>query len=168
MESLGTRHGEGDERDVVQSFDADLVEYVVIAFPDLSAVAGIAAALGELVSGGRIRILDLVVVTTDEGRRPRVVQPGTAPELAPVEEVEGEVGGLLGEDDIALASEALPPWSTALVLVVEDLWAEHLAVAVRSSRGRIVGGERIPRGRLRGLGSRHERSEDAPGGFTTT
>ena len=168
MENLGTRHDEDDEREVVQSFDADLVEYVVIAFPDLSAIGGIAAALEDLVSSRRIRILDLVVVTTDEDRRPRVVQPGTAAELAAVEDVEGEVGGLLGEDDIALASEALPPWSTALVLVIEDRWAEQLAVAVRSSRGRIVGGERISRRRLQGLRSLHERSEHAPRDITTT
>ena len=168
MESLGTRHDEGDRCEVVQSFDADLVEYVVIAFPDLSAVGGIAGALGDLVSSRRMRILDLVVVTTDEDRRPLVVQPGTAPELAPVEDVEGEVGGLLGEDDIALASEALPPWSTALVLVIEDRWAAQLADAVRSLRGRIVGGERISRRRLEGLRPLHERSGHAPGGITTT
>ena len=61
------------------------------------------------------------------------------------------MGGLLGEDDVALAADALPPRSTALVLVIEDMWAEQLATAVRSSRGRIVGGERIPRRRLQGL-----------------
>lgn len=169
MENLGTRHDdECDERQVARPFDADLVEYVVIAFSDLSAVGGIAPALGDLVSGRQIRILDLVVLTTDADRRPRVIQPGTAVELAPIEDVEGEVGGLLGEDDIALASEALPPYSTALVLVIEDRWAEQLAVAVRSSRGRIVGGERISHRRLQGLRPQHERSEHAPGGTTTT
>jgi hypothetical protein len=151
METMksGEGHSRGDA--FAHGFDADLVEYVVIAFPDLSAVAGIASALGRLVSESRIRILDLVVVETGQSGGPRAVQPGSAAELAPLEDVEGEMGGLLGEDDIALAADALPPRSTALVLVIEDVWAEQLAGAVRSARGRIVGGERIPRRRLQGL-----------------
>ena len=151
MQSLVPGREEGDDHEVVRAFDADLVEYVVIAFPDLSSVAGIASTLDVLVSTSRIRILDLVVICTGTDGLPLVVQPGTAAELAPLEDVEGEVGGLLGEDDVALAADALPPRSTALVLVIEDMWAEQLATAVRSSRGRIVGGERIPRRRLQGL-----------------
>jgi uncharacterized membrane protein len=152
------RDGE-DDREVVQSFDPDLVEYVVITFPDVGSVAGIASTLDQLVSGAQIRILDLVVICTGADGRARAVQPGTAPELAPLEDVEGEVGGLLGEDDIALAADALPPRSTALVLVLEDMWAEQLAEAVRSARGRIVGGERIPRRRLQGLHPRATRED---------
>ncbi len=48
--------------------DADLVEYVVIAFPDLPSRRDVARALRWLVAAGDIRILDLVaVVVAPEG-----------------------------------------------------------------------------------------------------
>ena len=148
MTNVTPGEGRGDRHDVAPGFDADLVEYVVIALPDPSAVAGIASALRLLVADGRMRILDLVLMSKDDEGRTDVLAPGVIAEMAPLEEVDGEVGGLLGADDIALAGEALPSRSTALVLVIEDTWAEDLASAVRSARGRIVGGERIASNRV--------------------
>lgn len=148
MTNLTSGADRGDRHDVARGFDADLVEYVVIALPDPSAVAGIASALRRLVADERMRILDLVLMSKDGDGRTDVLPPGAVAEMAPLEEVDGEVGGLLGADDVALAGEALPPRSTALVLVIEDTWAESLATAVRSSHGRIVGGERIASDRV--------------------
>ena len=88
--------------------DLDLVEYVVISVPELSAAVGVAAALKQLVESGQIRILDLVGVYTGPDGRFTVIEPELMSGLAALENVEGEVGGLLSEDDIALASGALP------------------------------------------------------------
>ena len=128
--------------------DLDLVEYVVIAVPELSSTVGVAAALRELVESSRIRILDLVGVVTGADGRSSAIEPEQLSGLAELREVEGEVGGLLSEDDIALACSALQPGTSALILVVEDRWAQLLADAARTSGGRIIGGERIPRHRL--------------------
>ena len=133
-------------------FDPDVVEYVVIEVSDLSATGEIAAALAQLVCDAHIHILDLVVVRNDNNGVLHLIQPETVPGLACLWAVDGEVGALLGEDDIALAGGALPPGSTAILLVVEDRWAEQLATAARNAHGRIVGGERIPRRRLQALG----------------
>lgn len=128
--------------------DLDLVEYVVIAVPELSSTVGVAAALRELVESSRIRILDLVGVTTGPDGRFSAIEPEQLSGLAELRDVEGEVGGLLSEDDLALACSALQPGTSALILVVEDRWAALLAEAARTSGGRIIGGERIPRHRL--------------------
>ena len=42
----------------------------------------------------------------------------------------------------------LQPGTSALIVVVEDRWAQLLADAARDGGGRIIGGERIPRHRL--------------------
>ncbi|WP_395656205.1 DUF6325 family protein [Nocardioides sp.] len=128
--------------------DLDLVEYVVITVPELSSTVGVAAALGDLVDSARIRILDLVGVVVGPDGRVTVVEPELVPGLARLREVQGEVGGLLSEDDLALASSALQPGTSALIVVVEDCWARLLSGAARDVGGRIVGGERIPRYRL--------------------
>ena len=124
--------------------DPDLVEYVVINLPDLSSSMRVAQALRALVESSRIRILDLVGVASDAHGRFVATEPELVAALADLRTVEGEVGGLLSEDDIALACRALPPRSSALILVAEDLWAQELADAARAGGGQIVGGERIP------------------------
>lgn len=128
--------------------DLDLVEYVVIAVPALGSTVDVASALRELVESSRIRILDLVGVAVGPDGSYSAIEPEQLSGLAVLREVEGEVGGLLSEDDIALACAALQPGTSALILVVEDRWAQLLADAARSSGGRIIGGERIPRHRL--------------------
>ena len=128
--------------------DLDLVEYVVIAVPELSSTVNVAAALRELVESSRIRILDLVGVVAGPDGHCRAIEPEQLSGLADLRDVDGEVGGLLSEDDIALACSALQPGTSALILVVEDRWAQLLADAARTSGGRIIGGERIPRHRL--------------------
>jgi hypothetical protein len=141
--------------------DPDLVEYVVINLPDLSSSASVAQALRSLVESSRIRILDLVGVVTDSQGRYTVAEPELVSALSDLRRVDGEVGGLLSDDDIALACRALRSGSSALILVAEDLWAQELADAARAGGGQIVGGERIPRHRLEQAarareGGRHE------------
>jgi hypothetical protein len=128
--------------------DLDLVEYVVISVPDLFSAVAVAAALKQLVESRQIRILDIVGVDTGAGGRVTVVEPELLSGLGALDNVEGEVGGLLSEDDIALASGAMHPGTSALLVVVEDRWAQQLANAARECGGRIIGGERIPRHRL--------------------
>jgi hypothetical protein len=142
--------------------DMDLVEYVVITTSGVSSNIAVARALKELVESSRIRILDLVGVETDASGGYTSVEPESLSGLAELDRVEGEVGGLLSEDDIALACGALPPETSALILVAEDRWAQLLADAARSEGGRIVGGERIPRHRLeqsRRFRTRHQSAE---------
>jgi Family of unknown function (DUF6325) len=57
---------------------------------------------------------------------------------------EGASTGLLGEDDVATASEALEPGSAAVMIVYENRWAAPFAAAVRRNGGTVVGYQRIP------------------------
>ena len=120
----------------------------MISVPELSSAVAVAAALKALVESAQIRILDLVGVVTGPDGRFTAVEPELLSGLAALDNVEGEVGGLLSEDDIALACSALHPGTSALIVVVEDRWAQLLADAARAGGGRIIGGERIPRHRL--------------------
>jgi hypothetical protein len=121
-----------------------LVELIVIAIPELSATAPVAEAIRHLVTSSSIRILDVVVVTTGIAGTFTSFELEEVAGLAPLRDVEGEVGGWLSSDDIALACDALPPRSTALLLVTEDRWASPLGDALRGCGAQIVGGERIP------------------------
>jgi hypothetical protein len=141
--------------------DLDLVEYVVITVPEPASAAGVATALKQLVESRQIRILDIVGVRTGLGGVVTAVEPELVSGLEALDNVDGEVGGPLSEDDLALASGALHPGTSALTVVVEDRWALQLADAARQGGGRMIGGERIPRHRLEQsrrsrTGRRHE------------
>ncbi|HEX6235874.1 MAG TPA: DUF6325 family protein [Acidimicrobiales bacterium] len=122
----------------------DLVEYLVVVTPDEASLAALVPALADLVAGARIRILDLAVVVRGPDGAVAVQEVETVESLAGLRHVEGEVGGLLSEHDVALAGLALRPGTAGLVIVSESRWAEPLSVAARDAGGRIVGGERIP------------------------
>ena len=157
----------GDARQVTEGSapDLDLVEYVVIAVPDLSSTVGVASAIRELVESAQIWILDMVGIVTRPDGRFTAVEPELLAGLAELRTVDGEVGGLLSEDDIALACRTLQAGTSALILVIEDRWAQVLAEAARDSGGRIIGGERIPRYRLEQ--ARRSRIAETEGGGRT-
>ena len=141
----------GDGADRVEGAEEvapDLVEYLVVSVPDLDALGNLVPALGEMAAGGAIRILDLVAVARDVDGAVEVLEFEAVHSLAALSEVEGQVGRLLTERDIALASVAIRPGSAGIVLVTEDRWAEPLASAARRTGGRIVAGERVPRSRV--------------------
>ena len=57
---------------------------------------------------------------------------------------EGATSGLLGEEDVATASEALEPGGAALLIVYENRWAAPFAAAVRRNGGVLIENQRIP------------------------
>jgi len=122
----------------------DLVEYLVVVTPDVASLAALVPALAELVADGRIRLLDLAVAMRDLDGTVAVHEVETVENLAGLRDVEGEVGGLLSQQDVETAGHALRPGTAGLVLLTESRWAEPLAVAARNAGGHIVGGERIP------------------------
>ena len=129
--------------------DADLVEYLVVVVPDVGALERLAPAVADLVDSSAIRILDLVCVTRSaRGGGLTVLELEDVESLAGLRDVEGEVGGLLSAHDIATASLAVAPGSSAILLLVEGRWAAHLSTAAKRAGGRIVGGERIARHRI--------------------
>ena len=127
---------------------ADLVEYLIVAMPDLDSLADVVPALAELVAAGVMRILDVVVLVRDSDGAVAVLELEDVGSMAALSEVEGEVGGLLSDGDVEFCAFAIRPGTAGIVLVTEDRWAQPLAVAARRAGGQIVAGERIPAARL--------------------
>lgn len=121
------------------------VEYLVVAFPSGSAIDKIAPELADLVDKNLIRILDAVVVAKDASGDVAAIELDELDGQAAFLEIDAEVGGLVGPDDISFVGEGLDPGVTAAVLLIEDLWAAPLADAVGRSGGALLEGARIPR-----------------------
>ena len=122
------------------------VDYIVVEFPQAKFNGEAFPLLMDLVDRGLIRILDLAFVAKREDGRI------TAMDLRDVDSsgefdltvFEGASSGLLGEDDLSEAAQAMEPGSAAAVLVYENVWAGPFAAAVRRAGGQLVASGRIP------------------------
>lgn len=128
----------------MMDLDIGPIEYLLIEFPGNRFTGEIAPAIADLVENGTIRILDLVFVMKDDDGTISTFEYDELDELAVYAEIDGDAGGVLSDEDLALAAEVLPANSSALLILWEDLWAAPLASAIRGAGGVIRGGERIP------------------------
>jgi uncharacterized protein DUF6325 len=123
------------------------VDIVVIAYPAGAPMTGEAAPLLlDLVHRGIIRVLDAMFVTKEEdgtffGFEAKDLDGAKVGDFTVFE---GSSSGLLGDEDVATAAEALEPGSGALMIVYENRWAAPFAAAVRRNGGVLVENQRIP------------------------
>ena len=121
------------------------IDYVVVEWPGRQPDGSAVPHLIELVERGTIRILDLALIAKGEDGAVGAIEIS---ELgAQVEEFAlfaGASSGLLSDDDIGEAGQALEPGTSAAVLVYENSWAAPFAGAVRRSGGQLVASGRIP------------------------
>ena len=89
------------------------VEYIVIGFPENRFTGAIVPALTDLVESGTIHIIDLVFVSKAADGTITSFEFDALEELADYAGLDGEAGGLLNDEDIELAGEALEPNSSA-------------------------------------------------------
>jgi Family of unknown function (DUF6325) len=128
------------------SDDLGPIDVAVIAFPPGAAMTGEAVPiLWDLVERGIVRVLDVMFVTKDgdgriSGFEARDLEGKGLEELT---EFEGASSGLLGEDDVAVAGEALDPGASAVLIMYENRWAAPFVAAVRRNGGVPVAFERI-------------------------
>ncbi len=121
------------------------VELAVIEFPGSHFNGGIVPAIAELVNGGIVTILDLVFVTKDEDGNVVGVELNELDDddAASFDDLDGEVNGLLSDEDLAAAGEALNPGSSAALIVWENTWARRLVTEIAGAGGRLVAHDRL-------------------------
>ena len=121
------------------------VDFVLIEWPGRQPSGEAAPLLVDLVERGIIRVLDLAFITKDEdGNVAGVEISEVADQVSEMKAFEGASSGLISDDDIGEAAEALEPGTSAALLVYENSWAGPFAAAVRRSGGQLVANGRIP------------------------
>ncbi|MFJ9521655.1 DUF6325 family protein [Kitasatospora sp. NPDC101801] len=119
-------------------------ELLVLTFPQETITVEAVKALGQLRTTGNIRVIDSLVVTRHADGE------ATYGELADFEHLQGVVPAdldelaLIGPEDAQEAAELLEPGNVALLVLIEHLWAQAAAEALRAVGGRIATGVRIP------------------------
>jgi Family of unknown function (DUF6325) len=95
------------------------VEYVVVAFPGNRFKGEIVPAVAELVDNGIVRILDVAFIKKDAAGNATMFEYDALDDVLAFgfADVDGEAGGVLNDEDLELAAEALEPDSSAALIV---------------------------------------------------
>jgi hypothetical protein len=122
------------------------VEMVLIGFPGDRVDEAIIPALAELVHTGTVRVIDLVVVRKDADGNVSAAEVTQLAddEAAMFERLDGEIGELFSEQDLAMAGAQLAPGSAGALLLWENSWAIRLAAEVAGTGGRLHFHDRVP------------------------
>ena len=130
--------------DAVEPDRVGPVDIAVIAFDGNKLSGELAPALADLQAGGLVRFIDLALVTKDERGATEIAELADDEVTASYRRIADPQFDLVKEADLESLASALPPQSSALVVVWENTWAASFASAVSASHGRVMAFERIP------------------------
>jgi len=124
------------------------IDYLVVEFPagkaDFS--GAMAEQLQALVDAGTVRVLDLLIITKDEGGEVDAFElhEFEGGDAGALRELGAEYAQLLSQEDVGHIAAALEPGTVAAALVFENSWAAPFAASIRRSGGQLVASGRIP------------------------
>lgn len=122
------------------------VDYAIIAFPGNKFRGEVAPALVDLVDAGVIRLIDVAFVGKNaDGEVVAMELTELDPDIQEsLDRLGIEVQGLLNENDLMDAADALEPNSSAALLVWENVWARQVTKALRDAGGVLLAFDRLP------------------------
>jgi hypothetical protein len=123
------------------------VDIVLFGYPSDAPMTGEAIPLLlDLVERQIIRVLDVlfVVKNADGTFSGFEAQDLEADHIGDFKEFEGASTGILGDDDVKMAADAIEPGTVAVAIVYENRWAAPFAAAVRRNGGQLIDFQRIP------------------------
>ncbi|MDX2379559.1 MAG: DUF6325 family protein, partial [Acidimicrobiia bacterium] len=114
------------------------IDWVLIEF-DQPLTGAAAPPLLDLVDRGLIRILDIMFVRKlSDGSVQALEIADMGDEGVFVDVFDGASTGILGDEDLAAAGEALEVDTRAIMLVYENAWLAPFGIAVREAGGTLV------------------------------
>jgi hypothetical protein len=121
------------------------IDYLLVEWPGRQPTGEAVPHLIDLVDRGLIRILDLAFIAkAEDGSVAALEISDLGDAAAAFAAFEGASSGLLSDEDIDEAGNALEAGTSAALLVFENRWAGPFAAAVRRSGGQLVASGRIP------------------------
>lgn len=118
------------------------IDFLLLEFPGDKPLDETAGALMDLVDQGLVAIYDLVAVRKEaDGTFTGIALDELGSSFAAFT---GARSGLLGDDDLREAADALEPGTVAALIVYENTWAAPFVGAALRAGGQVVATARIP------------------------
>jgi hypothetical protein len=105
-----------------------------------------AAAMADLIDRGIVRLYDLLLLRKDHDGSVDVIELTDLSDdaLGGFAAFAGARSGLVGDDDIVDAAEAMEPGKAAALIVYENAWAEPFVAAAHRAGAEVIASARIP------------------------
>ena len=120
------------------------IEYVLLGYGEDGLDSQVISEITKLVDTGTIRILDLAVVSKDEDGQIELSEFDETGDSEAFAALDGDVGGLISQEDAEYAGEAMEPGTSAALVIWEDPWAQPLFDSLRASGVVLLEGGRVP------------------------
>jgi dihydroorotase-like cyclic amidohydrolase len=120
------------------------LDFLLMEFPADQLTGAVMPRLVDLVESGTIRIYDLMVISKAESGAVEAMEIRDSPLAQDFEYFAGASSGLLDDEDMRQAADAMNPGTVAALLVYENSWAIPFVAAARSSGGEVIASGRIP------------------------
>ena len=118
------------------------IDYVLLEFTGDDPLDETASALMALVDLGVVALYDLVAIRKEaDGTFSGVALDELGGQFAAFA---GANSGLIGDDDLAEAADAMEPGTVAALIVYENRWAIPFVDAARRAGGQMIATARIP------------------------
>jgi hypothetical protein len=143
--------------------DRGPIEVIVLSFPGLGRPEGVDLAVEAMREVGDIRLISAMTVTRPTEGEADVEQAAAYDDVGDVtaDILAYTAVGMPNAEAVDAAIAAVEPGSTAVLFVVEHVWAVGFASEVRAAGGRLVDAVRLPQELL-------DATEEALGQTSTT
>jgi uncharacterized membrane protein len=127
------------------------LEVIVLSFPEERVPEGVEAALDAMRQVGDIRLVSGMTVTRPVAGDPVVTQLAAFDDVGDVvaDIVAHQAVGLFDAADVEEAIATIDPGSTAVLVLIEHVWAVGIAAEIRAAEGQLVDAVRLSRQVLR-------------------
>ena len=122
------------------------IDFVLMEFPGDADTKACADALMDLVERETIHLYDLLVIRkAADGSYSGIDLTDVTPSgVGGFHAFGGARSGLIGDDDVSKAAEAMQPGTMAALIVFENAWAAPFVGAALDAGGELVASQRIP------------------------
>ncbi|HYI33254.1 MAG TPA: DUF6325 family protein [Glaciibacter sp.] len=125
-------------------FEYGPVEFYLIGFSGDRPGPAVLDAIVDLVRADTLRLLDLLFVARSQDNEVRVLELEDVAEEYGLSDLQVSEPGLAGEEDVHELADAIPPGTSAAVLVVEHRWARSFAETLYNAGGQVLRTQFIP------------------------
>lgn len=122
------------------------VDFVLIEFSGDRLTGRTAQALLDLVERGIVRVYDILMIGKDDDGSVFAIDIGESAEsrVGSFAELAGARSGLLSDDDVREAGNAMEPGTLAALIIYENTWAIPFVAAAMEAGGQLIASARIP------------------------
>ncbi len=129
------------------------LEFVVIGCKGHQFTSELVPELNSIQEKGLIRVVDLIFVRKDASGTVKVLEVHDLndEELAAFDSIKENLLGLLTPQDIALLTEAIPPDTPAVIVLLEHAWLVRLAEGLNRADAVLLAGGMVPQAAMEQL-----------------